>query len=112
MRTFIICFLLFLTAGCVGPMNDWPNVQSGAKTAEPVILAIQAYRTTHGKYPESLDALNLPEKVMEDVRNRKLHYLLQKNGSNAGVSFRPFGGIPAFCYARNDIDWKWECMGK
>ena len=89
MRTFIACFLLALTAGCVGPMKDWPNVQSGEKTVEPVIQAIKAYRAAHGKYPESLDALGLPEKVMEDVSVRKLHYLLRENGSIASVSFRP-----------------------
>ena len=112
MRTFIASFLLALTAGCVGPMKDWPNVQSGEKAAEPVILAIEAYRTTHGKYPESFDALGLPEKVMEDVRDRNLHYLLRGNGSIANVSFRPRGGVPAFCATGSDRDWKWSCMGK
>ena len=112
MRTFITCSLLVLTAGCVGPMKDWPNVQSGEKAAEPVILAIKAYRTTHGRYPESFDALGLPEEVMEDVRDRKLRYSLRENGSIANVSFQPRGGIPAFCATGNDSDWKWSCMGK
>ena len=112
MRNFTALFLLASTAGRVGPMKDWPNVQSGEKAAEPVIMAIKAYRTAHGKYPESFDALGLPEKVMEDVRDRNLHYLLRENGSVANVSFRPRGGFPAFCATGNDRDWKWSCMGK
>jgi hypothetical protein len=112
MHTFIACFLLALTAGCVGPMKDWPNVQSGIRAAEPVILAVEAHHTTHGNYPESLDVLSLPEKVMEDARDWKLRYFSRQNGSIASISFQPRGDAPAFCVTGSYRDWKWGCMGK
>ncbi|RZI54667.1 MAG: hypothetical protein EOP12_01650 [Pseudomonas sp.] len=112
LRNFIACFLLALTAGCVGPMKDWPNVLSGTSAADPVIFAVEAHYTAHGKYPESLDVLGLPEEVMEDARNKKLRYFSHQNGSIASISFQPQGGVPAFCVTGSYLDWKWGCMGK
>ena len=112
MRTFIVCFLLVLTMGCAGPMKDWPNVQSGIKAAGPLITAVETYRNTYGKYPESVDMLGLPKNVIDELQDRRIRYFLRENGLTYSVGFYPRGGIPAFCSTGNDRNEKWNCMGK
>jgi hypothetical protein len=92
--------------------NECREAEEGRTAYEPVIVAIEAYRTEHGSYPEGLGDLlpryveSIPISLRKDGPGEPEYIRLDEGYE---FSFRYFGpGINVCTYSPGK---KWSCYG-
>ncbi len=111
-RVAYVLTLAALACGCSFSPEASPQSE-GVQAAQPVIEALKAHRTTHGQYPSTLEALQLPTDVMAAVIRAGIGYFPEVSGSSYTMGFDPPG--PAFLCAYGEggaYRSQWSCLVK
>ena len=115
-RRFALTATMFACASCPRqPLEEGATARAGFRRTAPVIAALEEYRETQGRYPDSLPAL-VPEYLDRNAlaipTPAALRYPLQYTLEGAGyrLGFRFTGpGINQCWYLAGEA--RWHCTG-
>jgi hypothetical protein len=115
-KILIVVSGLLVLAGCDDP-GEGPRYEAARREAEPVLMAIHAYRSQYNRYPSSLDDLTPTPFTKEFIDSRALgqsiafSYTLEKDDSFFFEFVYTGPGRNRCRYVLNTSPAKWDCWG-
>jgi len=116
-RYFVFTILILTTLACnftgIIPTDEPPGVgekaDKGYAFSEPIIKALDQYKTDHGTYPEKLDELVPGYLPTKPSVTEELEYSYSGHGDTYSFSFHYRGPGLNTCTYKPGEDWK--CSG-
>jgi len=101
-------------AACLGCTSVWQRAQGSEamRVADALREPIDAYRTVHGTYPDTLGQLDLPSELAAQVAQQKISYRRELRPDRFVVGFVVPGLVHDSSCGYGSHRQEWQCFVK
>lgn len=92
MKAIAIFTIILFLSGCV-KLSERDDVRSGIKSADPVIVLIEQYKSEKEIYPSNIEELEAPESTIANLNRHGIQYKTYNENSDFGIAFGVSGLI-------------------
>jgi hypothetical protein len=103
---------VFPLSSAGAPISQSPEARDGMAKGDPIVSKIKHDREKTGKYPASLEEIDLTAEERQDIERIGLRYKSWMNNSKFGIAFNIDRGIfKPWCSFDSTAD-TWRCLLK